>query len=197
MTTDADKQTGKDAPEEAASASSGAGWQARLREVGDIVAHNAAIILAILAVTISFVSIYGLKTSQASLAEATSKVNDLATRLASSKLAFERYQAAVVKEQSAQEEERKKLDEVLKQIIQSVSQQQVKMKISPTLEEVLRAGAAAQPGSAVAATTPTTPTAATAVVAEKKPLPATEPAAKPLSPQVQTIKDAIKKFNSN
>ena len=200
MTKDADNQANKDLPEEeASSASSGGGWQARLREVGNIVAHNAAIIMAILAVTISFISIYGLKASQASLAEATAKVNDLAARLASSRIAFEKYQATVVQEKIAQEEERKKLDHVLQQIIQSVSQQQAKMKISPTLEEVLRAGSAVQPGSAVtgAATAPLpTTSAALPVAGEKKAATVPEKPAKPLSPQAQSIKEAIQKLNT-
>lgn len=194
MTKDADNQADKDLPQEGSTG----GWQARLREVGDIVAHNAAIILAILAVTISFVAIYGLKTSQANLAEATAKVNDLTARLTASRIAFEKYQATVLKDQSMQEEERKKLDEVLKQIILSVSQQQVKMKISPTLEEVLRAGAgtATQASSAVAAANTPNPAGATTVAAEKKPASTDAQPAKPTNPQVQSIKEAIQKFNS-
>lgn len=196
MTKDADQQTAKDTPEEIAAAGTGGGWQARLREAGDIVAHNAAIILAILAVTLSFFSIYGLKASQASLAEATSKVNELAARLASSRTAFEKYQATVVQEKIAQEEERKKRDDVLKQIILSVSQQQVKMKISPTLEEVLHAAAGTQASSAVAAANTPNPAVATTVAAEKKPASTDAQPAKPTNPQVQSIKEAIQKFNS-
>jgi hypothetical protein len=198
MTKDADQQTAKETPEEVAPASAG-GWQARLREAGDIVAHNAAIILAILAVTLSFFSIYGLKASQTNLAEASSKVNELAARLASSRIAFEKYQATVVQEKTAQEEERKKLDNVLQQIIQSVSQQQAKMKISPTLEEVLHAGSAVQPAPAVtgAATAPLpTTSAATPAAGEKKAATVPEKPAKPMSPQAQSIKEAIQKLNS-
>jgi hypothetical protein len=196
MSKDADNQAAEDTSEEVAAASTGGAWQARLREVGDLVAHNAAIILAILAVTISFVSIYGLKTSQANLAEATAKVNDLSARLAASKIAFEKYQSTVVQEKGAQEEERKKLDNVLQQIIQSVSQQQAKMKVSPTLEEVLRAGTATQASSAVAAANTQNPAGATTVAAEKKPAATAEQAAKPSTPQAQSIKEAIQKFNS-
>lgn len=188
--------TSKDEPTGDAAASSGGVLLARLKAMGVKAARNTATILAIMGIVISLISMYMVKVSQAKLVETSAKIDDLSARLASSKVAFEKYQAVALQEKTLQNEERKKLDDLDRKIIQSVSQQQVKMKISPTLEEMLKASETVPPASSVEAVKTLSVPAVPSVTSEQKQASEPEKPSKKMSPQAQAIQGAIQKFNS-
>lgn len=75
------------------------------------------------------------------------KIDSLSASLLASKTGLEKFKVAIAQQKSLHEGESNKQDERAMQIVQSVSKLQVKMKISPTLEEQLL-----QPASASAVT---------------------------------------------
>lgn len=116
----------------------------------------------------------------------------MSASLLASRAELEKLKVAMAQQKSVHEAENNKQDERAAQIIQNVSKLQVKMKISPTLEEQLyqaASAAAVTPLVVNAASVPVAavPVAATAGVstgADKKP-----------GAQVQILKEAINKFN--
>lgn len=148
-----------------------------------------------IALILAVIAIVGNKSVQTELTQGAPKFESISTSLSASKGELEKIRAAMEEQNKLQTEELKKLDEQMEKIIQNVSLLQVKMKISPTLEEQLRqpasapAAASIAPASAVAAVPPAHPpvTAAPAIIPK--------PVEKKLSPQGRSIKEAIEKFN--
>jgi hypothetical protein len=163
-----------------------------------LISHYAVIgfapIMATLALTLAIVAIVGNQSARTALSDGAPKFESMNSSLAAYKGELEKIKVAMAQDKTLQEDERKKLDEKIDKIIQSVSQLQVKMKISPTLEEQLR-----QPASAPVAATPAAITAASAPAATPAktatPVAPPKPVEKKFSPQVQSMKEAIEKYN--
>lgn len=158
----------------------------KLKLIGGYALDGFAPVVAALALIIA---VYSNQTSQEQLNKTSAKIDSMSAGLPAPKAELEKLKAAVALEKTLQETERKKQEEQLAKIIQHISQLQLKMKISPTLEEQLH-----QPASA--------PVAAPAAAAEipaaySAPVKADESTAtgKKTGTQVQILKDAIDKFN--
>jgi len=173
------------------------GVRTKLKLIAKYAMHSFAPVLAVLALIIAVIAFTGNQSSQAQLSNAVARIDSINSSLSASKGEMEKLKGALVQEKAQQEEERKKLDaqdEQATKIILNVTHMQIKMKITPTLEEQLMqpASASAVNPSVVSAATPAAPAAilaapATAAVStgkDKKP-----------SPQVQAIKNAIDTFN--
>lgn len=149
------KDTQADEPEAPSGGKPAGTWRdklSRLKPAMDFCARNFASALSILAMAISLGSVFytnhSAKTSQPKLTEAVARIDAMTARIDSYNVEIKKYEAAtmasLLKEKALHEEERRKQDELIRQIIHSVSQQQVKMKISPTLEEIVQGGVAGQ-----------------------------------------------------
>jgi hypothetical protein len=123
------------------------------------------------------------------------KIDGLNLSLSATKGELEKLKAAVAQTNLLQEDVNKKQDERAMNIIQNVTPLQVKLKISPTLEEQLRQTAAA---SAIAPAVAPSVAAASAVAPSVAAASAVAPTnTKQPLPQVKVMKDAIEKYNKN
>lgn len=178
----------------------------KLKLVASYAMDGFAPAVAVVAVIVSVVAMNGNKADQAQLKQNAASIESMKASLLASKAELEKFKGAMSQEKAIHEEERKKQDARMMQIIQSVSKLQVKMKISPTLEEQLH-----QPVSrsevtpsvvAVPAVSITSP-AATSTVSAMPGKAASAPAQANVSTgtdkkhgtQVQVLKEAIEKFN--
>ena len=168
---------------------------AKLKLIANYAMRGFAPVVAILALIIAVLAFTGNKSSQVQLSNVVVKIDSINASLSASKGELEKLKAAMAQVKIMQEDERKQQDEknnhqdeqALK-IIQNVSKMQVKMRISPTLEDQLRQPVIASAVGAVPATV-----APAAAPVAKAAVPTGND--KKYSPQVQAIKDAIDKLN--
>lgn len=164
----------------------------KLKLAGGYILDGFAPVVAVIALIVAVVAFNGNKSGQAELAQNAAKIASLNESLLVSKAEVEKLKIALAQENLSKEEQRKKQDEQTTKIIQGVSKLQVKMKVTPTLEEQMR-----QPVAALVLT----PAAATAAPATAKPVTAPATAAvttgtkKAPGTQTQVLKEAIDKFN--
>jgi hypothetical protein len=142
----------------------------------------------VVAVVALLIAVSNNQSSQEQLNKTSDKIDSISASLPAPKAELEKLKAAVALEKTLQEAERKKQEEQLAKIIQNISQLQLKMKISPTLDEQLHPPASAPVAAPAAADMPAAYTA---------PVKADESTAtgKKTGAQVQILKDAIDKFN--
>ena len=177
-----------DSPEDEAGGEGGGtpGMDA-IRQKLKVVLHYAMIgfapAVAVAALAVAVIAITGNRSGQVQSGELAARLDSANTNLAASRSEVERLHIALGQLKAQQEDEHKKQEEVLGKIIQNVSRLQAKMKVSPTLEDQLGHSASA-PAIALTASTVAPATATVPVVAEKK-----------HSPQLQSLKEAIKQFN--
>lgn len=164
----------------------------KLKLISNYVLDGFAPFVAVIALIVAVIAVNGNKSGHAQLSQSAAKIDSMSASLLASRAELEKLKAAMTQEKSLQQEVNKKQDERVAAIIQNISKLQVKMKISPTLEEQLL-----QPASA-SAVTPLVANAASAPVAAV-PVPATAAvstgADKKPGAQVQILKEAINKFN--
>jgi hypothetical protein len=144
------------------------------------------------------IAVYALTQNQSGdeqLSMSKFKIDGLNLSLSSTKAELEKLKAAVAQANGLQEEVNKKQDERAMKIIQNLTPLQVKLKISPTLEEQLRQAAAA---SAIAPAVASSVAAASAVASSVAVASAVAPTnTKQTLPQVKVMKEAIEKYNKN
>ena len=161
--------------------------------------------LAVIALIVAVMAFTDNDASQSQLARNAEITESLNSNLSASKIELEKLKSAMAQEKAMQEEARKKQTEETAKIVQSVSQLQTKMKISPTLEEQLRqslavsavvssVASAAAAASSVASTISATPAVPSATAMPAATPPATVSEKKPGS-QAQVLTEAIEKFN--
>lgn len=165
-----------------------------------IVAHYAMLgfapALALVALIVAIVAVTGNRSSQAQFGDIAAKLESANANLAASRSELERLHITISQLKAQQEDGHKKQDELIEKIVRDVSKLQVKMKVSPTLEEQLH-----QPASAAAAASVAVPEHAPPPAAGHVPLATPAPSHAPAaseksSPQkLQGIKEAIEKFN--
>lgn len=172
----------------------------QLKHAAHYISTGFAPIVSAIALALAVVAIVGNQTTQERLSKITAKLESISAAQPASKAELEKLKAAMAQDKTLREEElkkrdeqlkaledeRKKQDELLAKIVQNVSKLQVKAKITPTLEQQLR-----QAASAPAATT--TPATAQAAAPAAPP----KPVEKKLSPQVQSMKEAIEQYNKH
>ena len=158
----------------------------KLRIVANYVVDGFVPFVAVAALIVAVMALNGNKSGQAMVGQSASKLDSMNTNLTASLTAakneLEKLKGSLVKEKSMQDEERKKLDDKISKIIQSISQLQVKSKISPTLEEQVSQ-------SAIKNLVTATPV--------QQPVKADTPVSSVSKPVAQTkiLKEAIDKFN--
>ena len=171
-----------------------------MKLISSYVIDGFAPFVAVIALIVAVIAVNGNKSGQAQLSQSAAKIDSMAAKIDSmsaillaSRAELEKLKAAKAQENALQQAENKKQDERLTPVIQSISKLQVKMKISPTLEEQLH-----QPASAAAAAPPLAASAvsapAAAVAVPAKADVATGADKKP-GAQAQILKEAINKFN--
>ena len=160
----------------------------KLTVVGHYIMLGLAPVISVIALAVGVLAVTGNHSGEEQLSKSMAKLDILSANLAASKAELERLKLALAQGKNAQEEERKKQDEQLAKIIQNITPLQVKLKISPTLEEQLRqAASAATVATALPVVASSVPAAsAVTTTAEKK-----------LSPKVKVMKDAIDKYNKS
>lgn len=184
------RERGDSSDDQAADESSGSSKAEFVRQKLMVVAHYAAIgfapVVAVIALTIAVIAVTGNRSSQTQLSELTARLDSANTSLSAAKSEMERIHIALSQLKAQQEDAHKKQEELVEKIVQDITRLQVKMKISPTLEEQLH-----QPASAAVAA----PVASSAPVSANTPVVAPVAIEKKPSPQLKAIREAIEKFN--
>jgi|GEM_PF-6099284 hypothetical protein len=180
-TTDSKRPSDSRATEEVVEAPKLSPLREKLTLVGHYIMLGLAPVIAVCALGVAIAAVIGNQAGEEQLSKSIAKIDSLSVSLASTKGELEKLKVSIAQEKGLQEEERKKQEERLAKIVQNITPLQLKLKISPTLEEQLRQTVA------VSAVMPTATSSTTATVtAEKKP-----------SSQVQVMKEAIDKYNKN
>lgn len=191
-----------------------------------VVAHYAlmglAPVLAVAALAVAVMALMGSRSGHEQLEQNAATIANLTASVAASKAEVDKLKLNALKEASAQNERLKKMDERMNLVIQNVIPLQVKLKMSPTLDQQLSLPAAAvaapvahlpPPAAVHAPVAPAITKKAPAKTAPASPAPHAEqhtpvktpaaPAAKQakpdgdkeLSPQVRAMKEAIERYN--
>lgn len=159
--------------------------------------------VAVIALIVAVMSFNDNHSSQSQLDKNTEIMDRLNSSLSASSAELEKLKSTVAQDKTMQEEARKKQAEEREKIVQSISQLQSKMKISPTLEEQLRqslagsavvSSVAGTAASSVASATSVTP-AVTSVTAMPAATPPAKASDKKPGSQAQVLTEAIEKFN--
>jgi hypothetical protein len=197
----------------------------KLQPIANYVLDGFPPVVAVIALIVAIIAVNDNKSNQAQLGKAVVKMDSMGANMQlASKGEMDKIKAAMAQEKLRYEEDQKKQNEQMAQIIRSVSKMQAKMKISPTLEEQMRqpvetssvaptavkelvlskaAPVVAAPAALVPAARAQVPAVKVQVPAAKVqvpvvtvPVPAVSTgSAKKFSPQVQTIKESIEQFN--
>lgn len=115
----------------------------KLKTIGNYILDGFPPFVAVIALLVAVYALNRHDASQAKLNDAVSTINSLNASLSLSKGELEKFKAAIAQEAATKLVENNKHNEQLEKTIQSVSKLQVKMKVSPTLEEQLKHDAAA------------------------------------------------------
>jgi len=196
----------------------------KLKLVANYVLDGFPPVVAVIALIVAVIAMNENKSTQAQLSNAIAKIDSMSASMQmESKGELDKVKAAMAQERLLYEEERNKQNERAAQLVQNISKLQVKMKISPTLEEQLRlpvavsavvpvpeavlpkhevpvvaAPAKVAPVSKVQvqAPAPVAPAAKVPAPTVKVQVPsASADADKKVGAQVQTIKQSIEQFN--
>jgi hypothetical protein len=156
---------------------------------GQYIAEGFAPVVSLVALVTAVIAVTGNQAAQTQLKEGLAKVNGMNAGLLTIRGDLEKLKMTLAQEKSLQDGERKKLDDSLAKIIQGLTRVQVKLKVSPTVEEQLHLpdGTSAVTPAPVSAKDPVGAKAHLPVVAaspEKK-----------RNPQVKAMMDAIKDYN--
>jgi len=169
----------------------------KLKVVAGYVMDGFAPVVASLALILA---VYTYQTSHGKSDKSAAKMASMEKALIVSKTEIGKLRETMLKDKVTLEAERKRMEEREFKLIQHISQLEIKMKTSPTLEEQFQPNYKPQvsmPASAVIAVKPA-PVAASAVVAPSKVTPAKVAAPvvvkKPID-QTQILKEAIEKLN--
>ncbi len=146
-------------------------------------------VVAVLALVVAVMAVGSNRSSQEQINKAVAATDSLNKSLEATRNELERLRFSMAHEKSGLDEELKKRDELAAKIVQNVNQLQVKLKISPTLEQQLQ-----QPASAPVAAPAAAPAAASAAAAPAA-MAGTAGADKKSSARMDALKEAIEKFN--
>lgn len=134
---DMDDDRGRTEDDSAAPAATGL-----VRAKMGLVAHYARLgfapVVSVLALIVAVFAVVGNQSNREKLSEAATRIESISASQSESKGELDIFKVPLAHEKSLLGEERKKLAERETKIIKNVTQLQLKMKISPTLEEQLR-----------------------------------------------------------
>jgi hypothetical protein len=169
-------------------------WKQKLTLAGNYIMLGLAPFIAICALAIAVYAITQNQSGEDQLSMSKIKIDSLNLSLSATKGELEKLKVAIAQKNGFQEEVNKKQDERVMKIIQNVTPLQVKLKISPTLEEQLRQAEATSAVAPAIASSVTAASAASSVAAASAVANAN---AKHSLPQVKVMKEAIEKYNKN
>lgn len=207
--------------ENEAAPAEGVPLRARLK----VVAHYALLaspLLALLGIILAVTALVLGRSAPQVPDDSAARIASLSASLNETKNELESLKFILTRERAQHAEERRETEERDGMIVQHVTRLQTKQKISPTLEEQLKAGQVhaprpaasapapaapvaaipAQPASAVQAPPVTAPRASAEKAMTPAPVTASKPVVKPsaatekTSAQVKSLKEAIEKFNA-
>jgi hypothetical protein len=167
-------------------------WKQKLTLAGHYIMLGLAPFIAICALAIAVYAITQNQSGEDQLSMSKIKIDSLNLSLSATKGELEKLKVAIAQKNGFQEEVNKKQDERVMKIIQNVTPLQVKLKISPTLEEQLRQAEATSAVAPAIASSVTAASAASSVAAASA-----VANAKHSLPQVKVMKEAIEKYNKN
>ncbi|MDZ4201385.1 MAG: hypothetical protein U1C96_04465 [Gallionella sp.] len=179
--------------EVAAPAASGGGM---LEKIGSIAMMAIAPLLAMLAIAIALIAVSENRSGQEQMGKLRTQIKELSAAMSESKDELDLLKATTARDKSAWRDEQDTAKAREAEIIRHVTAAETKLKISPTLEQQLQAASAPAATDGQAAIDVPAPESAPPAEAAKPA--AKEPAGKPAakrSPQAQSIKDAIDKYN--
>ncbi len=168
----------------------------KLKLIGRYILYGFAPFVAIIALIVAVMAMNNNKASNAQISQNVAAIESLRASLQASKNELGKLKAALAQEKLSQENERTKQDERMTLIIQSVSKLQVKMKVTPTLEEQIHPVVRSSVIQPIIAPAPAA-TAQAAVPTASAPVkaPVLSGVDKKSSSQIDILKDAINKFN--
>jgi hypothetical protein len=189
---DMDNERGRKDEEEAAPAAKTGSLMEKLKLVAHYVMLGFAPVASLLALIFAVMAYTGNQSNRAQLNEANARITSLSVPQYEPKGELDIFNVSLAHEKALLADERKKQVEQDAKIVANVTQLQVKLKVSPTLEEQLRGDAKAPVSAPRAASAPVAASSVTVatpvvvpapavvpvpVIDEKKPV--VQPAAKP------------------
>lgn len=169
--------------------------RAKLKMVGHYVLLALAPVLAIIALAVAMIAVSGVHSNQKQLAEMNNKIEGLSTSLSNAKAEADKLKMAMLKEKTQQNEELAKQNGQLNLLIHNITQLQVKLKVSPTLEDQLRQPVAISQATPISAVVESHPVSAVGATPPSTKKVVSAPADKSISPQVRAMKEAIDMYN--
>jgi hypothetical protein len=180
-----DRDDDRSKPEDDDVAPSKAGLaRERLGLVAHYVMLGFAPVVSVLALVFAVTAYLGTQSNHAQLGTVNSRIDSIGAVQAEPKGELDIFEVSLAHEKAQLAEERKKQAEHEAKIVKDVTQLQVKMKVSPTLEEHLREGASAP--------VPASPVAAIPVIASSVASAAPVPVAPALMPAKAETKPPVK-----
>jgi hypothetical protein len=204
-----DRDRNRDAEEDDSPPSGADLAHTRLKSIARYALIGFAPVMSVAALIVGVIALSNLqsRTDQIKSEELTSRIDSLSKNLSDTRNELESLKFTLSREKAMRGEERRKLDEQDAKIIQSVTRLQVRLKVSPTLEEQVRAPASAPAPAPVGAVSapavvPVSPATNKTQVTSKQ-APARKPVAATPKPkatdnsaeQVKALREAIEKFN--
>jgi hypothetical protein len=160
-----DERNRTDGKEETESASGAGGVTERLKVVARYAMVGFAPLVSVLALIFAVLAYNGNLSNRAQLNETNLRIDGIGAAEPEPKGETDIFQVSLAREKAVLAEERKKQVEKDAKIISNVTQLQVKLKVSPTLEEQLRADAKAPVAASHVVSAPVAASAVTAAVA--------------------------------
>ena len=154
----------------------------KLKPIANYAVDGIVPAVAVIALIVAVMAINGNKSSHTQLGQNAAMIENLSASLAVSRNELEKLKAEMAQEKSSKEAENKTQDERMVKVVQNLNQLQVKMKVSPTLDEQLQQSVMPQVIGLTAV--PVAGSAATGTATDKKP-----------GSQAQVLTEAIDKFN--
>ena len=183
-TSDTKRPSDSRATEEVAEAPKVSPLRQKLTLAGHYAMLGLAPFIAVCALIVAVFAVTGNQSGEEQLGKSKAKIENLNTALLATKSDLDKLKASIALDKAMQDDERKKQEERIGKIIQNITPLQMKLKISPTLEDQLRQVASSAIVPAAVSSVPAV--AAVATSAEKSSL-----------PQVKVMKEAIEKYNKN
>jgi hypothetical protein len=150
--------------------------RAKLGLIGHYVLLAFAPTVAVVALIFAVMAYTGSQSNRARLNETNSRIDNISAIQSEPKGETDIFQVSLAHEKAQSAEERKKQVEKDAKIISNVTQLQVKLKVSPTLDEQLKDDAKAPAVASPAASAPSAAPMATSTVATPAPTPVAVPA---------------------
>jgi hypothetical protein len=110
----------------------------KLKTIANYAVDGIVPAVAVIALIVAVMATNGNKSSHTQLGQNAAMIETLSASLAASRNELEKLKAEIAQEKSSKEAENKTQDERMVKVVQNLNHLQVKMKVSPTLEQQLQ-----------------------------------------------------------